>query len=279
MLAKASEMSPLLRQVCGQTATALTAQVGRDFVRKDLDLHRKKSIQEEIAHEIGLAIVSGKYVPGEQLGNEVEASERLKISRPQYGEASRILQSKGLIEVGPGTGTRVLPPTDWKFLDPEVLQWLIESGTSTSFIRELFELRLVVEPAAAEFAATRRTGRQLQRMGYALEIMQRAGLNSEKGRTADEDFHRTILEAAHNRPLGALASSITAAVGLTTFYKHNVLGWSHDSMPVHYAVFDAIAEAAAEKARAATVELVQQAYRDMEMAIDQAGSPEGEHPN
>ena len=83
----------------------------------------------------------------------------------------------------------------------------------------LFELRMIVEPPAAELAARRRDGRDLARMGHALEEMARHGLASEAGRAADQDFHDAVLAATRNAALVSLSSSISAAVGWTTIFK------------------------------------------------------------
>src|SRR5262245_56428981 len=54
-----------------------------------------------IARDLGVAIVSGRYRPGDILGGEVESSEELRVSRTAYREAVRILSAKGLVESRP----------------------------------------------------------------------------------------------------------------------------------------------------------------------------------
>ncbi|MGH8201063.1 MAG: FadR/GntR family transcriptional regulator, partial [Steroidobacteraceae bacterium] len=54
-----------------------------------------------IARDIGVRIVSGRIAPGRVLDGEIDASERLKVSRTAYREAIRILAAKGLIESRP----------------------------------------------------------------------------------------------------------------------------------------------------------------------------------
>lgn len=220
-------------------------------------------IHASIARDIGTAIVSGRYPPGHRLGDEITASERLNVSRTAYRDASRILQAKGLLESRPRTGTRVTPRENWNLLDPDVLCWIIESKPSDQFISDLFELRGVVEPAAAAFAALRRDGRQLQAMGHALEEMERNGLETAAGQAADVEFHKVLLRAARNEPLNTLANSVAAAVGITTFFKYERGSVKRDCIPDHRAVFDAIAEGSADKARAAMSRLIELAFEDI----------------
>src|SRR6185503_7469534 len=101
-----------------------------------------------IARKLGVAIVAGRIKPGATLDNEIAASERMAVSRTAYREAVRILAAKGLVESRPKRGTQVCPRSAWHLLDPEVLSWLFESQPSPDFVAGLFELRLIIEPAA-----------------------------------------------------------------------------------------------------------------------------------
>lgn len=228
---------------------------------------RAPRIHGAIAHDLGVAILTGQHKPGDTLSGEIEFSERLQVSRTAYREAIRILAAKGLVESRPKTGTRVSPRSRWNLLDPDVLAWMFEGEPSEDFIRGLFELRMVVEPAAAAFAAQRRTGRELARMGHALAEMERHGLGTAEGRAADQLFHNTILEATRNEPLMTLSSTIGAAVSWTTIFKQRKRKLPRDPLPDHQHLFTAIADADPDAARAAMVELVRLALQDTELSL------------
>ncbi|WP_267395419.1 MULTISPECIES: FadR/GntR family transcriptional regulator [unclassified Sphingomonas] len=226
-----------------------------------------KRIHGSIAHDLGVAIITGRYLPGETLSGEIEFSEQLKVSRSAYREAIRILAAKGLVESRPKTGTRVSERSRWNLLDPQVLAWAFEAEPSEAFIRDLFELRLIVEPAAAALAAERRTGAQLAHMGHALGEMARFGLATEEGRAADQSFHHVVLEATRNAPLVALSSSIAAAVSWTTIFKQRKRKLPRDPLPDHQRIYEAIANGDVEGARAAMTELVRLALQDTELSL------------
>jgi len=216
-----------------------------------------------IARKLGVAIVSGVFQPGDILDNEVDSSEQLHVSRTAYREAVRMLAAKGLVESRPKTGTRVSPKRRWNLLDPDVLAWFFEAGKpSPDFIRDLFELRMVVEPAAAALAAERRTTEDLGRMRRALSDMERHGLATMEGQIADREFHDAVIEATYNAPLISLASSIGAAVRWTTIFKQRRRKLPRDPMPEHWSVFDTIAAGGPEAAREAMRELVSLALED-----------------
>jgi DNA-binding FadR family transcriptional regulator len=225
-------------------------------------------IHGSIARALGIAIVSGQHQPGDVLNNEIDASEKLHVSRSAYREAIRILAAKGLVESRPKTGTRVSPRHRWSLLDPEVLAWFFESEPSEAFLQELYELRMIVEPAAAALAAERRDDAQLERMRAALVAMQHETLATEAGQAADRDFHDTVLEATRNAPLCTLSSSIGAAVRWTTIFKQRDRELPRDPMPDHWKVFDAIAAGRADQARQAMERLVNLALDDTRAAIE-----------
>jgi len=228
-------------------------------------------IHGAIAKTLGVAIVSGQYAPGDILNNEIDSSELLNVSRSAYREAVRILAAKGLVESRPKTGTRISPKARWNLLDPEVLAWFFESEPSEDFLRGLFELRMIVEPAAAALAAERRDEAQVERMRNALIVMQQQTLATEAGQAADRDFHDTVLEATGNAPLFTLSSSIGAAVRWTTIFKQRNRGLPRDPMPDHWRVFDAIAAGRPEQARQAMEKLVSLALDDTRASIDPKG--------
>jgi DNA-binding FadR family transcriptional regulator len=225
-------------------------------------VERPKGIHSGIAHDLGIDIVSGKYPPGTLLSAEERFSTENKVSRGTYREAIRILAAKGLVYSRTKSGTRVRERASWNMLDLDVLAWMFESQPSETFVRDIFELRGIVEPAAAALAATRRDGRELARMGHALQEMERLGLQSAEGRAADQTFHYLILEATRNEPLVTLSSSIAAAVEWTTVFARREKTRLRDPMPDHFAVYDAIVRGDSEAARSLMARLVANAFTD-----------------
>ena len=225
-------------------------------------------IHGTIAHDLGVAIVSGARQPGEILGGEIEVSAALGVSRTAYREAIRILSAKGLVESRPKAGTRVLPREHWNMLDPDVLAWSFEGEPDTQFILDLFELRAVVEPAAASLAAQRRVAGDVETMRAALADMGRHTLAAAEGRAADQLFHHAILKAARNEPLAALASTVGAAVHWTTMFKQRERELPRDPLPDHVRVCEAIAAGDPAAAREAMSELLRLALADLGLSLD-----------
>ncbi len=220
-----------------------------------------------IAQKLGIAILSGEYVPGHVLGAEVIAAEALGVSRTAYREAVQVLTAKGLVESRPKVGTRILPRDRWNLLDPDVLAWAFAEQPDMQFIRALFELRSIVEPAAAALAAQRRDDADLAAMQAALDSMQLHSLASDAGRAADRDFHTAILRATRNDALIVLSSSIGAAVNWTTQFKQRARALPRNPVPDHRRVYDAIAASNADAAAAAMRALVNLALDDTNQSM------------
>jgi DNA-binding FadR family transcriptional regulator len=220
-----------------------------------------------IAHKLGVAIMSGEYAPGDKLSGEVAFSEELDVSRSAYREAIQVLSAKGLVESRPKAGTHVLPRARWNLLDPDVLAWAFSGEPDHDFVRSLFELRAIVEPAAAAFAAERRDRDDLKAMKAALTAMRRHTLATEAGRCADRDFHDAILSATRSDALIVLSASIGAAVSWTTQYKHRARALPRNPIPDHAHVYDAIAAGDPVAAAAAMRLLVDLALKDTRSAM------------
>jgi DNA-binding FadR family transcriptional regulator len=215
-----------------------------------------------IARKLGVAIVSGEYAPGATLSGEVAFAEALNVSRSAYREAMQVLTAKGLVESRTKAGTRVLPRHRWNLLDPDVLAWAFAGEPDPQLVRDLFELRAIVEPAAAALAAQRRDQADLRSLKDSLARMRRHTLATEQGRAADRDFHLGILAATRNEALQSLGSGIGAAVNWTTHFKQRSRALPRNPIPDHVRVFAAIAARDASGATQAMRALVELALAD-----------------
>jgi DNA-binding FadR family transcriptional regulator len=212
---------------------------------------RSLRLHGTIARKLGIAIVSGRYAPGDLLEGEVVSSEQLAVSRTAYREALRILAAKGLIDARPKVGTRINPRHRWNFLDPDVLEWIFQGEPDEHVLNALFELRDLVEPVAAALAARRRSPAQLAALREALNDMRFHTLATDAGQNADRAFHSTLLEATQNPFLISLATGVGAAIHITTVFKQRNEPLRRNPMPDHERVYEAIAARNSARAHSA----------------------------
>jgi DNA-binding FadR family transcriptional regulator len=245
----------------------MNAKVSVTAYREAGALHEPKRIHDHAAFRLGAAIVSGQYPPGSRLPNEVESAEKLGICRSSYREATRILTAKGLLISRPKIGTVISPRSAWSQLDPDVLAWTFLSGPTEDYINDLFELRMVVEPAAASIAARKRSEDQVAIMADCLDVMRSETLATEDGRAADRLFHTTILEATGNEIMMSLSSGIGAAARWATAFKQRNRALPRDPLPDHVRVWEAIRTQDADAARSAAITLLLLAQEDTRLSM------------
>lgn len=216
---------------------------------------------------MGLRVLRGELPAGSVLPNEAALSTQLAVSRTALREAIKVLAAKGLISSRPKTGTRVRPRADWNFLDPDVLAWRLSTGDIDGYVKELFELRRVIEPAAAALAAERAKTADTARMERAFRGMEAAGDDGEKFEEPDRQFHQAVLRMTGNEMIGSLAALIETALLMSfRLSNDNPRGQRH-SLPLHRAVLLAIQRQHPEHARKAMERLLVQSERDVRQAI------------
>ncbi len=79
---------------------------------------------------LGTRIVGGEWAPGETVSKEADLVEELGVSRSVIRESFRVLGAKGLIRSRTSDGTRVQPRSEWRLLDPDVIDWRIKAGNT-----------------------------------------------------------------------------------------------------------------------------------------------------
>jgi DNA-binding FadR family transcriptional regulator len=175
-------------------------------------------VHRDVVDTLARRIMSGSIPPGQGLPNTQDLSAELGVSRSALREAIKVLGAKGMLEVRPRTGTRVLPRSSWNLMDPELLGWCGPS-LDADLVRSLLECRHLIEPGAAALAARRATSVQLVAIEAALDAMALAPSLDERVQ-ADLDFHVAVLRASGNLFLAqwglTVSSVLLAAFRLST---------------------------------------------------------------
>ncbi|MFT9819461.1 FadR/GntR family transcriptional regulator [Lysinibacillus sp. NPDC056185] len=155
----------------------------------------KKKAYQVIVDQIREYFLNGELQPGEKLPTERELASRFNVSRTSVREALRKLEIKGIIEIKQGSGSFIKAP-DFHSLGEELSSTIIK--TEKKLIYEMLELRQILEVECAFLASQRATSEDLERIGKALEMMDRAKNDVELGIQADLSFHINIVLASHN---------------------------------------------------------------------------------
>jgi GntR family transcriptional regulator, galactonate operon transcriptional repressor len=222
------------------------------------------SLSSQVAREIGRRIVSGSYAPGDLIDDEGTLAVRYQVSRSVIRDAVKILAGKGLLEVRRGIGTRVRPRASWGLLDDDVLAWYQSAPPSSTVLRQLLEVRVVVEPKAARWAAERGSDKYLDMIRSAIERMEEGKGSVEDFVVADAIFHRSILRAAKNEFLRAIEGVIFSALLSSIRLTNKDPRTNEESLAFHREVFEAIAAHDLASAEQAMEKLLDDTKRRLE---------------
>ncbi|HEY0823706.1 MAG TPA: FadR/GntR family transcriptional regulator [Ramlibacter sp.] len=226
-----------------------------------------KNVYGNTVDHLGLAIVSGRYPAGAAIPPEPLLGAELGVSRTVVREAVKSLVGKGLVSTGPKVGTRVLSSEHWNWFDPDVVAWQGRAGLTREFLRDLQELRRVVEPAAVRMAAERATARDIADIEAAFEGMRRAVEEGGDYVTHDLRFHQGLLRACGNRMMIQMSKAIGALLRTSFEISTRRQDGPRNSLPMHRAVLDAVIARNPAKAERAILVLIDGAGDDIEAVL------------
>lgn len=143
------------------------------------------SIHGRVIAEMRRRIIGGEMEPGASL-SEIALAEEFGVSRTPVREALKQLQTEGLVEIRPRVGTFVTIPTRRE-------------------ITELFEMKELLEGAAARLLAQRGRVPEVHRLEENLREADVAVARDDRDRYADlvQEFHELIIVGADNSKLEA----------------------------------------------------------------------------
>jgi DNA-binding GntR family transcriptional regulator len=144
---------------------------------------RKKSRRYKVYEELKHLIIFGRYPPGMVL-NEKEICQSFKISRTPYREALFRLELDGLVLIKPKVG-------------------VVVTHTDLPALKDIFELRTILEGVAAQLAFKRIQPQSLASLKEVVEKMESLGPDSDIFHylELDAQFHRIIHDAQGNELL------------------------------------------------------------------------------
>jgi len=177
----------------------------------------------------------GVLTPGALLPSERELASTFGVARSSLRQAMKVLEAMGVVvqKVGDGTylsndGTYVLSvPMDFLFLLDDIS------------VRDLMELRLMLEPALAAKAAERATAEHIQTLKQSIRDMQENGISAEEIAAADLLFHGTIFRATGNALGSRLFHTIHRALFSMIASTAQVVQVDH-TVQFHRPILDAI---------------------------------------
>lgn len=165
----------------------------------------KTKLYEEISNQIIEMIQSDKWRPGEKIPTETTLSDSFSVSRSTVREAIKSLQISKILVSKTGMGTFVSENAKEIIASHELLELMNDED----YIKELVEVRFIIEPHAAYLAAQKRDDAGIKRLYDTIPAM-KASTTKEEMLSAGFLFHNIIAELSGNRILQELYRSMSA---------------------------------------------------------------------
>lgn len=230
-------------------------------------MNRIKNVLGHTLDLLGEGIVAGRYAVGGAIPPEAALGEALGVSRTVVREAIKSLVAKGMVSTGPKVGTRVLPADRWNWFDPQLVGWQAQAGLTREFLRDLQELRRIVEPAAVRMAAERATAADIDELEAAYAGMKAAIESGGDYVGHDLRFHQGLLLASHNRMMIQTGKALGALLRTSFEISTSRADGPRQSLPLHRAVLDAVIARDADRAERESLVQIDSAHDDIEQVL------------
>lgn len=169
---------------------------------------KRISLSNETANRIVEKIRKDAFEPGSRLPSEFELAEEFGVSRGTVREAVKLLVSKDVLEIRPAKGTFVREHPGMSE-DPLGLAFMQDHE---KMIRDLLDLRILLECYAAKNAAMNATPEQIARMKALADQIDDAGEDNGLCTTYDIELHKCIAESSGNSAISTVLPVIRSNI-------------------------------------------------------------------
>jgi len=224
----------------------------------------RESLVTKVVDQMLDEIISGGIDTASPLPPESDLATRFEVSRLTLREALKVLQSRGVVRVVPGTRNAVNPVGEWTDI-AAVLRAASHRENAARASVQLVELRRIIETGAAALAAERRTEADVDRLRELVGDMRAAHEASDVSAfvVADIAFHDVIFAACGNVFLPPLLAPLSLLLRERRVETSSFPEVQAHAILKHEAVLDAIASGEPESARAAMDDHMIQTAEDL----------------
>jgi DNA-binding GntR family transcriptional regulator len=204
---------------------------------------------EAVADELRRQIQAGILPPGARL-RQMDVAQQLGVSTTPVREAFSALAREGLVRQDAHRGVIVFLP-------------------SLDELRENYEIRIALEPLAAEIATPLLTEAEIERLSGIVQEMRKSTTNPRKYVTLNRAFHTQIYAAAGRpRLLDLIENFRDAAAGYIGMLQTEVdPAYTAQVQAEHEAILAALTERAPRKTHRAVANHLQQSFRHISATV------------
>jgi GntR family transcriptional repressor for pyruvate dehydrogenase complex len=197
---------------------------------------KKTRLYEEIVKQMIDLIEGGSLKPGDKLPPERQLAEELNVSRTAIREALRSLESMGYIESKVGGGTFIREIS----LDNALIPFSSVLSQDKNLIKELLEVRQLLESEIALLASKRASAEDIERMEAALDLMRQEVDSGEIGLRGDNAFHNALALASQNMAMSKILGLCDELLSRSRESTLRIPGQPAKSLEDHVSIYHAI---------------------------------------
>jgi GntR family transcriptional repressor for pyruvate dehydrogenase complex len=195
-----------------------------------------KSVAEHAYQLLLTRIQSDAVKIGDKLPSEPDLCKELRVGRGTLREASRIMQSRGYLEIRSGKGTYVVSKTGIN--RSELSKWFSENEPK---IMDILQVRRALEPMTVRLAISRCSKADVDKLRAIHACSVRAATDKDSARLAicDENFHTYITQCSKNKMMIEIVKNVNDILkgfrGRTFMVEGNI----DNFIPAHEKILDA----------------------------------------
>ena len=208
-----------------------------------------KALSEMISDDLYAMITEGgKFPPGSKLPNEIELSKMFNINRATLRVAIRILVTRGILEIKRGKGTFVRND-----FNPEkaVLAANDEFVPNEAAVKDLYEMRMVIEPEAAYVATQRGSEKEIKNIINIGMVLEQKLIDNVERVKEEQEFHKAIAKATHNEYINKIMPILVRDMGKAVRVSFRIEELREETIRDHKLIMDFMQRRDAEGAKAA----------------------------
>lgn len=224
---------------------------------------KKIRLSEQVVDVLKQMISEEGFGPGDKLYSENELTKKLHVSRSSIREAVRILEVTGFVTVKHGKGIFI---SDSIGGEGAFTDWLKNNESS---LIEHFEIRLIIDPKAAAYAAKNADEGDIINMEETCEEFKKnvKGKNTPGLIKVDEQFHKILAKSTKNRTLYLIMKTMTESLTDGWISSLHIPGRIEKTIVEHESVLQAIKSGDSEAAEMAMLLHIQNALNDIRASI------------
>lgn len=217
-------------------------------------------LSDKVSDVITKILQEEGFKPGDKFHSENALAVRLGVSRSTIREALRSLEATGWISVRHGKGVFVIATLESQ--SEGFTGWLKSNRES---VLENFEIRLILDPKAASYAARNAEAEAVVELQAICEEFRACAPGGDTARLIqiDERFHSTIAKCTKNRTLSVLMRTMARSLPVGWMSSLRIPGRVAKTIDEHCAIVAAIAAHDPQAAETAMITHLQNATKEI----------------